>query len=368
MATRPTIAVTVRASATNYSTGDPALIPSVTKIARAGPDMIEGYKVDTLISPQAVSAQNKNYEDNVVDQWAEWVSLGSSANGGNTHIVETDSGGDISIQRANCRDVRVAPNTGSDGIEVTTSGGSKGLEVLQDATCTDHGVNVTAVLGAAAPAFFSSTVSSVGMLISHGSIDGLVLGSTANGGIVGPSIRMSSNTIEPINNSVGTLWNREQNSIENLKTGMGSSAGYIIIAKNAPCYARSALVAGFALLGSQTDQVIASSFTWKTDQVPQDNDQVRVTIWGKIGLNSDEVNTVELKVRDTTAVAEICTLTIANPDNGSGVFEQQSATFSAIYTLPAAGARNFDLVWDGVVNGGFSGNFTGYVEIEQLRG
>lgn len=369
MATRPSIAVTVRASDTNYTTGDPVLVATATKIARSGADLAEGYKVDTVASPQAVFAQNKNFEDNRNDQWVEWVSLGSAAAGGDTHIVETDSGGDINVIGVNCVQLNVTPNIGADAIEITVTGGSKGIDVKQDAASTDYGVHVDATVGAAAPAFFAETHSNVGMLVSHGSLEGISIGSVANGGVVGPSISMQSNTISPVDDSVGTIWNQEQNSIKNVKMGMGASAGYPVIAKNAPCYARSSTILGFALLGSQTDQAIGGTFTFKTDQLPQDSDSVRVTIWGKISLNSNEINSVELKVRDVTAGnVEICNLTIANPDSGSGTFEQQSATFSAVYALPAAGARTFDFVWEGDVNGVSSGSFTGFIEIEQLRG
>jgi hypothetical protein len=368
MATRPSITVNVRASDATYTTGDPALITTATKIARAGADIAEGYKVDTLVSPQAVFAQNKNFEDNRNDQWVEWVSFGSNAAGGDAHIVETDSGGDINVVGVNCSDVRVTPNTGTDGIEVTTSGGSKGLEVLQDATSADHGVNVTSTLGAAAPAFFAGTVSNVGFLVSHGSLAGVSIGSVANGGVIGPNLKLNSNTLDPTDDNVGTFWTREQNSIDNVKMGMGSSAGYPIIAKNAPCYARSG-EGSFNLSGSQTDQTIRSTFSFKTDQIPQDSDQVRVTIWGSISLSPSQNNTVTLKVRDTTAAnVTICNLIIESPPHTTGtVSVSQSATFSQTYTLPSFGARSFDLVWTGDVTGS-DGTFRGFVEIEQLRG
>ncbi len=369
MATRPSITVNVRASDATYTTGDPALITSATKIARAGPDMSEGYKVDTLVSPQAVFAQNKNFEDNRNDQWVEWVSFGSNAAGGDAHIVETDSTGDINVIGVNCADVRVTPNTGTDGIEVTTSGGSKGVEVLQDATSTDHGVHVTSTLGAAAPAFFASTVSNVGFLISHGSLPGITIGSVPNGGVIGPGLNLSSNTLDPTDDSVGTFWNREQNGIDNVKMGMGSSAGYPVISKNAMCYAKSALAPSFGLSGSPTDQQILANFTFETDMVPQEAAKVRVVIWGKIGLPPNGTNSVELKVRDKTIGGDptICSITIAHEAvSGATVFNQWSATFSTEYTLPASGQRTFDLVWDGAVPTS-AGTFTGYVEIQEIR-
>lgn len=368
MATRPSITVNVRASQANYTTGPAVLIGTATKITRAGADITEGYKVDSPLGTSPVSAQETNFEDNRNDQWVLWVSEGSSAAGGDTHIVETDSSGDINVVGVNSENIRVTPNTGNDGIEVTTSGGSKGVEVLQDATSTDHGVNVTSTVGAAAPAYFASTRSNVGVLVSHGSLAGLSIGATANGGVVGPSIALTSNTIESNDDTVGTFWNREQNSIKNVKMGMGTSAGYPIIAKNAPCYARSG-EGTFVLTGSQTNQTIRSNFSFKTDQLPQDSDSVRVVIWGQTSLFAGQENEVTLKVRDVTAGnITICEITLQSVNNsGSSFFIQHSATFSETYILPSSGARTFDLVWTGDVTGN-SGSFSGYVEIEQLRG
>lgn len=369
MATRPSITVTIRASDSTYTTGVVALQGRPTKIARAGADITEGYKVDSALGTQPVTAQGANYDDNVVDQWAKWTSEGSNADGGDAHIVETDSGGDINVIGVNCADVRVTPNTGTDGIEVTTSGGSKGVEVLQDATSTDHGVNVTSEVGAAAPGFFASTRSNVGMLLSHGSLAGLSIGGTTNGGVIGPNIALTSNTVESNDDTVGTIWNREQNSIKNVKMGMGSSAGWPIIAKNASCYARSASAA-HSLTGSVTDQALGSTFSFKTDQVPQDAGLVMVTIWGRITLSSFQDNTVVLRVRDTDAGdATVCELFIYTLEHSGATTNtiRQSATIAQTYQLPAAGSRTFDLVWSGDTTG-VSGTFTGFVEIQEVRG
>lgn len=369
MATRPSITVDVRASDPLYTSGDPALVGTATKIARAGTDIAEGYKVDTDDAPQPVFAQEVNFEQNRNDQWVEWVSFGSSANGSDTHIVETDSGGDINVLGVNCADVRVAPAIGVDGIEVTTTGGSKGLEVTQAATSTDYGVYVDATVGAAAPAFVAETVSNVGMLIGHGSLAGLVIGSTANGGVVGPSIDMTANTIGPLNDGVGTIWNQEQNSIENVRMGMGSSAGYPIITKNAPCYARS-VKTSHSLTGSVVDQALGSSFGFKTDQVPQDSDEVKVTIWGQMTTQSAQDNTIVLRVIDTDAGdAVMCQLFVYTLEHTTPTTTtiRQSATISDIYQLPAAGARTFQLIWTGDTTG-VAATFNGYVEIEQMRG
>ena len=151
--------------------------------------------------------------------------------------------------------------------------------------------------------------------------------------------------------------------------GMGASAGYPIIAKNAPCYARSG-EGNFNLSGSQTNQTIRSTFSFKTDQIPQDSDQVRVTIWGSVSLARNQDNSMTFIVRDKTVGGDpaICTLVIASPPHTTGSASvSMSATFSETYTLPSSGARSFDLVWTGNVTG-IDGTFRGFVEIEQLRG
>jgi hypothetical protein len=180
---------------------------------------------------------------------------------------------------------------------------------------------------------------------------------------------MDPNTIEPINNGVGTFWNREQNSIENVKVGMGGSAGYIVVAKNPLCYARS-VRASHALTGSVVDQVLGPTFSFKTDQVPQDASEVTVTIWGQMTTRASQDNTIVLRVRDTNAGnAVICQLFIYTLEHTSPTTNtiRQSATISDIYQLPGSGTRTFDLVWTGDTTG-VSATFEGYVEIQELRG
>ncbi len=369
MPTKPTIAVTVRASDTNYSGIGNDLDTTPTKIARSGAELALGYVPDSPLGSRPVSAQGVNYDDNVSDQYTEWVKLGSNTADVDAHIVETDSGGDINVIGVNCIDVRVFPNIGTDGIEVTTTGGSKGIEIIQEASSTDFGVAVIASVGTAAPGMYSETRTSVGLQLTHGSSAGLNTTPVVETGAVGPGIKLGSNTLESNDDSVGTIWTREQNSIDNVKMGMGGSAGYPIITKNAPCYARSNSVA-FGLTGSVVDQSIGSTFTFKTDQVPQAAGEVLVTIWGRITLSSFQDNTVVLKVRDVTAGdVEICEIFIYTLEDSGATLTtiRQSATISDTYQLPAAGGRTFDLVWTGDTTG-IGGTFTGFVEIQQLRG
>lgn len=372
MATRPIIAVTVRATDTNYSGIGNDLDTTPTKIERSGAELALGYVPDSPLGTRPVSAQGINYDQNRNDQWIKWVTEGSDAAGGNTHIVETDSGGDINIVGVNCADVRVTPNPGTDGVEVTTTLGSKGVEVLQDATSTDFGMSVDSVDGATGAAAFLKTRSSIALGIQGGNAPGINVDMLSNGGAIGPSIKLEANTLEPSDNTSGTLWNKTISGAHNLKAGIGATgiSGFVLLSKNAACYAKSVTKVDFLLTGSPTNQEIAPIFTWSPQMLPQAADQVRVTIWGRVAISNNQTNLVSLKVRDRTEVVDpiICEITLENDDTGGANFLQTSATFSQIYTLPLLGTRNFDLVWSGNIGGAQSGLFNGFVEIEQLRG
>ena len=151
MATRPTIPISIRAADTIYSTGEPLLVGTPTKISRTGPDIAEGYKVDTAGSPAPVFAQNKNFEDNRTDQWLEWVSNGSDSNTFTSNIVETDSSGDINVNGVNCANAQVSTNGISDGVVIQAFSGSKGLVLLRDGGSVDDGMNIISFDGASGP-------------------------------------------------------------------------------------------------------------------------------------------------------------------------------------------------------------------------
>lgn len=382
MATRPTIPVTIRASDANYSGIGNDLDTTPTKIARSGAELALGYVPDSPLGSRPVSAQGVNYDDNVVDQWANWVSEGSAAAGIDTHIVETDSSGDINVVGVNSENVHVTANGSADGIEVTTSAGSKGVEIIRDATSGDFGLLITSPDGATGASARVTTVNSdaisvgvsqsgAGLNVAHQTGAGALFQATGFGGVIGPAIKIGSNAIEPNDLTSGTLWNKDVGGISNLKAGLDSGAGgWVRISRNATCYARSVIKTSFSLSGSPTNEVVAGDFTWKSNLVPQEISSVRVTIWGSYGVNSANSCNVKLAVRDKTAGGspDICVIDIARDGiAGANVFDQGSATFSDVYVLPAAGARIFDLVWTGVINGS-AGFFSGYVEIEELRG
>ena len=370
MPVKPSITVDVRASQAVYTTGPVGLIGKATKIQRAAADVTEGHKVDSPLGTFPVDAQNENYGDNVVDQYALWTSLGSSAASIDTHIVETDSSGDINVVGANALNVRVTPNSGTDGIGVTTSGGSKGLEVIADATSTDYGIAVLSADGATGPSARIETRSTVALDIDAGDDPAIRVEMTSNGGAIGPQIKLDANTIEPNDTSAGTIYNKNTGGISNLKTGMGAAGGFVVIAKNSPCYARSTVVSSFGLSGIQGNLPIGSTFTWKTDMVPQEAAGVLVTIWGKIVLRSQQKNTTLFEVRDVTAGSvTICDIEIDTVEH-AGASQLQvaySTTFSDVYALPGAGARTFDFVYTGDTTG-VAGTFSGFVEIRELRG
>lgn len=371
MATRPSITVNVRASQTLYTTGPGALIGSATKIARAGADITEGFKVDSPLGTFPVNAQEKNFEDNRNDQWVEWVSFGSSQNDSDTHIVETDSSGDINVLGVNCEDVQVVTDGISNGIAITASSSSKGINILRDASNTDNGILVTSNDGATGVAVqIDVTGNSTGLLVQAQQLPGITIAMTANGGVVSPHLNLSAITQLPSGVlRAGHIWRETQSGKDDLRCGIDTATpGYIRVTKQAPCYARSPDVAGFLISGSATEQLIIA-FSFDTDFRPAVSSRVKVTIWGQMQLQSDQSNDITLIVRDTTAGGNptACQIEIQTPDTGVVSEFEVSTTYAQTYVLPADGARNFDLVWTGT-NGAASSIFKGWVEIEEIPG
>ncbi len=372
MATRPSITVNVRASAANYTTGDPALITTATKIARSGADISEGYKVDTVASPQAVFAQNKNFEDNRNDQWVEWVSLGSSQDDSDTHIVETDSSGDINVLGVNCEDVQVVTDGTTNGITITANSSSKGINLLRDASNTDNGILVTSQDGATGVAVeIDVSGNSTGLLVQAQQAPGITVAMTPDGGVLSPHINLNAVTQLPSGTvRAGHIWRETQSGKDDLRCGIHTATpGYIRVTKQAPCYARSSDISNFTISGTSITDAVITTFAFDTDFRPSVGDRVKVTLWGQVRLGSNDANDITLDVRDTTTAGNdvICSIQVGNPATGHLGNFHQSATYAQTYNLPADGARNFDLVWSGDIDG-VSARFTGWVEIEEIPG
>lgn len=371
MATRPSITVNVRASDAVYTTGVAALVGKATKISRSGADIAEGYKVDSPLGSQPVTAQEVNFEHNRNDLWVEWVSFGSSQADFDTHIVETDSSGDINVVGVNCFNAQVVTNGTENGITITANTGSKGINLVRDASNNDTGLLVTSNDGATGSAVrIDVSGDSTALLINAQSSPGLSILMTPDGGVLAPHITMATSSQLPSGTlSAGDIWLQQQTGKNDLRCGIGTSiAGYIRVAQQAPCYARSTDQVGFVISGSGTDQPI-TSFSFDTQLQPAAGNRVKVTLWGQVRLASNQVNNFSLIVRDTTAAGNptICDIEIANPDTGvAGTFDV-SATYAQTYSIPAGGARNFDLVWTGT-NGAASSVFKGWVEIEEIPG
>ena len=372
MPTRPTIPITVRASQSTYTTGPVSLRTTLTKIPRAADDITEGYKVDYPVGTHPVNAQEKNFEDNRNDLWIEWVSLGSNQDDTDAHIVETDSSGDINVIGVNCEDVQVATNGIDDGVEITANSSSKGINLIRDAGNTDNGILVTSEDGATGAAVrLDISGDSTGILINAQESPGLSILMTANGGNVAPHITMATTNQLPTGTlSAGDIWLQQQTGKNDLRCGIGTSTpGYIRVAKQAPCYARSPDVVNFVINDTQTNEPMAT-FSFDSEFRPAAAARVKVTIWGRIESDSNQDNNITISVRDKTASGNpaICSIPIRTPTTVASQQFNISTTYAQTYLLPTGGARDFDLVWSGTHSGGQVSEFTGWAEIEEIPG
>lgn len=137
MATKPSLPSFSWATDVTYSTGDPALIGSATKILPPVAESDEGWKAN-----QKPPAQWVNYKDNWLTLLAEWVRLGSNTADIDPHIVETGADGVFRLAggffggtaQSGSSVVDITPNT-------TGAGDSRGVLITMDNTV---GIEVTA--------------------------------------------------------------------------------------------------------------------------------------------------------------------------------------------------------------------------------
>lgn len=183
--------------------------------------------------------------------------------------------------------------------------------------------------------------------------------------------------LRPDSVNSGSLWNEQISGRTRLRAGLpgasgldGPDFGYVRTAIQPPCYARSNIINNFVTSGTSTvDAVVAPEFSFQAGQLPQQASKVKVTIWGEVAQFEGSITSATFAVRDKTVGGDpkICSITVAHPDTGGAGFYFSSTTFADIYQLPAAGARTFDLVWSGSA-GTSTGNFDGWVEIEEIQG
>ena len=171
----------------------------------------------------------------------------------------------------------------------------------------------------------------------------------------------------------GDIWCEQQLGSLDLRTGIKAEAqGYVRVSKQATCYARSAEFNPFNMVGTgNVDTPIGGEFTWSAGREPSVATKVKITISGTVSQHVDSITTATFKVRDKTVGGDptIASTQGATPDfsTGAGGNMVYSITKSVLYDVPAGGARDFDLVWDGTV-GSASGAFRGFVTIEEITG
>ena len=198
----------------------------------------------------------------------------------------------------------------------------------------------------------------------------------AGSGDIGTSLVLMPQD-RPDSVSNGDLWQQQILGRVRLRTGLlgasgldGPAFGYVRTAIQPPCYARSNIISSFSMTGTTTvDQVIAPEFSFQAGQEPQQASKVKITLFGECRQINSSITSATFNVRDKTEVGNpnVLEFTLDTPDYGVSGNSKHSTTFSTIYTLPSEGARTFDLVWSGTV-GTASGNFNGWVEIEEIQG
>jgi hypothetical protein len=87
-------------------------------------------------------------------------------------------------------------------------------------------------------------------------------------------------------------------------------------------------------------------------------------------MESDATTSVLLEVRDKTVGGDptICESFVGKPTMTANGRITMSATMSTLYTLPASGARDFDLVWTGTAGTSDVGIVSAFVEIQEIAG
>jgi len=192
------------------------------------------------------------------------------------------------------------------------------------------------------------------------------------GNNVGPALDLQNQLVPTLSPTAGHMWQEQGGAQVNLRCGVGvGDRGYVRVAHQPQCYARSNQITAKTLItGAQVDVEVAPEFSWAANMVPAKVAKVRVTIWAQIAHDADDATSVTLDVRDKTAGGDpvICSVQVSKPDLGAAVLSVESATISQIYTLPASGARDFDLVWSGTAGVLQSGIVDALVEIEEIAG
>ena len=229
----------------------------------------------------------------------------------------------------------------ADGIEVVCEGTGVGIDVLAEGQA---GIRITMDL--------------------NGAFD------------IGEAILMTLQVQPPTSVSAGSLWAEQNTGIPAMRMGVlgaagldGSGYGYVRRTMQAPCYAHTPFIASFVMTGSPTDQVISGDFTFQAGLLPQQASLVVIRLWGRVSQDNTAATSATFEVRDKTVGGDpaVLSVEINTRDSTETGQDKHSCTFSQLYQLPAAGARTFDLVWSGTV-GSASGDFRGWVEIEEICG
>lgn len=260
MATKPA-AITIRASDTNYTTGDPVLIGTVTKITRTGAQIDEGWLVDApALGDHPVGAQHVNFFDNRTDVHLEWVDNGTFNATLDAHIVETSSLGLLSVGfvalvgSAGNTTLDVTGVASNPAIDVTSGANGVGVQIAGNGTAaaidvthpgTGEGIKIEHTNIAAAGRFTNTSGNAVQAIQTGSSAAAFVVGDDGGGVRVqttgtGVPLQLDKNTTTPTTFAVdsGGIWPKDTGSddADYLGVRLNGASDYIQTAKTKMVY------------------------------------------------------------------------------------------------------------------------------------
>jgi len=377
MATRPTIPILVRASATNYTTGPPPLVATVTKIdpeSTLPGQTIEGWKVDSPLGSFPIFAQWKNFFENRNDQWVEWVTNGSSAGAKDAHVVETDIDGRTTVAGATITGdvnrvgltvsastlgdqamivtggnsdeaVSISPGTNQHALVISTVGKGNGNCIDLSPDSTGGGILINGTPDVGVTAFGTTTggtfSSTTGDALEGICANGVALRCQSNG--TGVPFHIERWTVEPsvFPESGGSMWSFDSATTngDSIKCRLNNDIAYFhtSINKFAYCSVQS---------GAGTVVTVSPLFaeTFEKESTPDAAIDVMVTasiIAEMTVAPSGDPHFGVITVNDDTGPGGPAIKSLFMHEDTGTASRERGYSWRWVYTLPAGGPRTF---------------------------
>ncbi len=207
-----------------------------------------------------------------------------------------------------------------------------------------------------------------GVFIESQRSTALFLSMTADAGVIAPAMTMAPQA-RPTTFNTGDVWHESTGGGQQLFTAMEFGVlAYLTQTYQPPCYARSQFQT-LVTLSVSVNSPLGPAFTYDSRQEPGATTEVRATIWGFASTDGDAATDIDFELVDVTAAdAVMVTTTASMRDIGdAGGNNVYSITMAKVYSIPAGGARSFQLRY--TMTGGISSQvFSGFAEIQEIRG